>query len=157
MIANIVLDRWGRVVIPKRLREDLNLWAGDSLRLESHGERITLSPVRAPMPIRNEDGVTIKWATARKAVAWLTTESRCSLSESYRNRSLRSCEIFGEGRRFHLPSVYPGNYFTAPHGRGSEIVHRAATVRERFPQAKQKPVQSGSPNSDSRKATFTMV
>jgi AbrB family looped-hinge helix DNA binding protein len=59
MIANIVLDKAGRVVIPKLLREELSLSAGDSLRLESHGEQITLRPVRASMPIRKEDGVWV--------------------------------------------------------------------------------------------------
>ena len=59
MITNIVLDKAGRVVIPKLLREELNLGAGDSLQLESHGEQITLRPVRASMPIRKEDGVWV--------------------------------------------------------------------------------------------------
>ena len=59
MIANIVLDKAGRVVIPKMLREELCLGAGDSLRLESHGEQITLRPVRVSIPIRKEDGVWV--------------------------------------------------------------------------------------------------
>ena len=59
MTANIVLDRAGRVVIPKALREELNLGPGDSFQLESHGEQITLRPVRATMPIRKEDGVWV--------------------------------------------------------------------------------------------------
>lgn len=59
MITSIILDKAGRVVIPKLLREELNLGAGDSLRLESHGEQITLRPVRAAMPIRKEDGVWV--------------------------------------------------------------------------------------------------
>ena len=59
MTTNIVLDKAGRVVIPKLLREELSLNAGDSLRLESHGDQITLHPVRASMPIRKEDGVWV--------------------------------------------------------------------------------------------------
>ena len=59
MMANIVLDKAGRVAIPKRLREELNLRAGDSLRLESQGEQITLRPVLAPLPIHKEDGVWV--------------------------------------------------------------------------------------------------
>jgi len=59
MTTNLVLDKAGRVVIPKLLREELNLAAGDSLQLESHGEQIMLRPVRAAMPIRKEEGVWV--------------------------------------------------------------------------------------------------
>ena len=59
MTTILVLDKSGRVVIPKSLREELNLGVGDSLSLESHGEQIKLRPVRASVPIRKEDGVWV--------------------------------------------------------------------------------------------------
>ena len=59
MTTTIVIDKAGRVVIPKLLREELHLGPGDSLQLESHGEQITLRPVRASVHIRKEEGVWV--------------------------------------------------------------------------------------------------
>jgi AbrB family looped-hinge helix DNA binding protein len=42
MSTNVTIDRVGRVVIPKLLRDELRLEAGDTLALESDGERMTL-------------------------------------------------------------------------------------------------------------------
>ena len=36
----------------------------------------------------------------------------------FKQRALRSCEIFENGRRFRLPNAI---YFTASHGRGSAL------------------------------------
>ena len=46
MTAKLTLDKAGRVVIPKRLRDKFHLAAGDALELESAGEEIVLRPVR---------------------------------------------------------------------------------------------------------------
>ena len=43
----VTLDKAGRVVIPKTLRDELHLEGGDTLELESEGDRMTLRPVRA--------------------------------------------------------------------------------------------------------------
>ena len=59
MTTKIVLDKAGRVVIPKTLREELHLSPGDSLELESQGEQITLRPVRGTGPLQKEDGVWV--------------------------------------------------------------------------------------------------
>jgi AbrB family looped-hinge helix DNA binding protein len=50
MNSRLTIDRAGRVVIPKTLREELRLEPGDSLEMESIGERITLRPVRGTGP-----------------------------------------------------------------------------------------------------------
>jgi AbrB family looped-hinge helix DNA binding protein len=47
------------VVIPKPLREELHLEAGDALELESAGEQITLRPVRGTGPLSQEHGVWV--------------------------------------------------------------------------------------------------
>lgn len=40
------IDRFGRVVIPKRVREDLGLKAGEPLVIEEQAEGILLKPAR---------------------------------------------------------------------------------------------------------------
>ncbi len=59
MTTEVVVDKVGRVVIPKLLREELHLGPGDSLHLESAGDQITLRPVRGSTPLRKEDGIWV--------------------------------------------------------------------------------------------------
>lgn len=59
MTANLVIDKAGRVVIPKPLRDELRLEPGDSVTLESSGDQIILRPVRGTAPITKEHGVWV--------------------------------------------------------------------------------------------------
>jgi len=59
MNIRLTIDKAGRVVIPKPLREELHLEAGDSLEMESAGEQITLRPVRGTGPLTKEQGVWV--------------------------------------------------------------------------------------------------
>jgi AbrB family looped-hinge helix DNA binding protein len=59
MSLRLTIDKAGRVVIPKPLREELHLEAGDTLEMESAGERITLRPVRGTGPLTKEHGVWV--------------------------------------------------------------------------------------------------
>ena len=59
MTAKLTIDNAGRVLLPKALRDHLNLESGDSLQLESHGEDIVLRPVRGTMPLRKQDGIWV--------------------------------------------------------------------------------------------------
>jgi len=59
MSVRLTIDKAGRVVIPKRVREELRLEPGDSLELENVGERITLRPVRGTGSLRKEHGVWV--------------------------------------------------------------------------------------------------
>lgn len=59
MNTRLVIDKAGRVVIPKLLREELHLEPGDSLEMESVGEQITLRPVRGTGPLTKEHGVWV--------------------------------------------------------------------------------------------------
>jgi AbrB family looped-hinge helix DNA binding protein len=59
MNIRLTLDKAGRVVIPKPLREELHLEAGDALEMESAGEQITLRPVRGTGPLTKEHGVWV--------------------------------------------------------------------------------------------------
>ncbi|MEZ5403912.1 MAG: AbrB/MazE/SpoVT family DNA-binding domain-containing protein [Bryobacteraceae bacterium] len=62
MSARLIIDKAGRVVIPKPLREARHLEPGDSLEIESAGEQITLRPVRGTGPLRKEHGVWVLYA-----------------------------------------------------------------------------------------------
>jgi AbrB family looped-hinge helix DNA binding protein len=61
MNVRLTIDKAGRVVIPKPLREELHLEPGDSLEMESAGERITLRPVRGTGPLTKEHGVWVSY------------------------------------------------------------------------------------------------
>jgi len=59
MTTKVSLDKAGRLVLPKTLREEMRLGAGDTLVLESEGERITLRPVRPRALLQKERGVWV--------------------------------------------------------------------------------------------------
>ena len=54
MNVRLIIDKAGRVVIPKPVRDELHLDAGDALEMESAGEQITLRPVRGTGPLTKE-------------------------------------------------------------------------------------------------------
>lgn len=59
MTARLTIDRAGRIVIPKPLRDELDLAAGDTLELEATSEIITLRPTRGTVPLTKEKGVWV--------------------------------------------------------------------------------------------------
>lgn len=59
MSTTVTIDKAGRVVIPKEIRDELHLEAGDTLALESEGECVTLRPVHAGTPLQKERGVWV--------------------------------------------------------------------------------------------------
>jgi AbrB family looped-hinge helix DNA binding protein len=59
MNIRLIIDKAGRVVIPKPLRQELHLEPGDALEMESVGEEITLRPVRGTGPLTKEHGVWV--------------------------------------------------------------------------------------------------
>jgi AbrB family looped-hinge helix DNA binding protein len=58
-MGHLTIDRAGRIVIPKSVREELRLEPGDSLEMESAGDTITLRPVRGTGPLVKEHGVWV--------------------------------------------------------------------------------------------------
>lgn len=54
-----VLDKFGRIVIPKQVRDDLGLSPGAILRVEEAEEGIVLKPVPGHSPLVVEDGVLV--------------------------------------------------------------------------------------------------
>lgn len=59
MSSRLTIDKAGRVVIPKPLREQLHLEPGDALEVDTAGEQITLRPVRGDAPLKKEHGVWV--------------------------------------------------------------------------------------------------
>ena len=59
MNTRVTLDKTGRIVIPKALREELHLEPGDALEMEIAGEQITLRPVRGTGALTKEHGVWV--------------------------------------------------------------------------------------------------
>jgi AbrB family looped-hinge helix DNA binding protein len=80
------LDRFGRIVIPKRVREDLNLRTGSVLKIEERDDQIVLSLRREEPDLVREGGVLVftgeavgdledaveaqRRARSREAAAW---------------------------------------------------------------------------------------
>ena len=65
MEFSVTIDKAGRVVIPKKIRDELRLAAGDSLTLECDGECLTLRPLNAGAPMRKEHGIWVFHGGAR--------------------------------------------------------------------------------------------
>ena len=59
MDAKVTLDKAGRVVLPKILRDELHLSAGDTLEVTVEGDQMTLRLQRATSPLQKERGVWV--------------------------------------------------------------------------------------------------
>jgi AbrB family looped-hinge helix DNA binding protein len=65
----LVIDKAGRIVIPKPVRQELRLEAGDALELNREGEILHLRPVRSQIPLHREHGIWVyRGASAGAAV-----------------------------------------------------------------------------------------
>jgi AbrB family looped-hinge helix DNA binding protein len=73
MNSRLTIDSAGRIVLPKPLRKELDIGPGDSLELESAGERITLRPVRGGGPLAREKGVWV-FRTSQPLAASVTDD-----------------------------------------------------------------------------------
>jgi AbrB family looped-hinge helix DNA binding protein len=59
MRKTATIDKAGRLVLPKRLRNQMRLEAGDDLLVESVGDTITLRPIRRQPALKKELGVWV--------------------------------------------------------------------------------------------------
>ncbi len=57
--TTVLLDKAGRVVLPKALRDKMRLEPGDNLLIESEGEQITLRPIRPRAALKKEYGIWV--------------------------------------------------------------------------------------------------
>jgi AbrB family looped-hinge helix DNA binding protein len=57
--ATVTIDKAGRLVLPKSIRDSLRIGPGDELEIESDDDRIVLSPVRIHPGLQKERGVWV--------------------------------------------------------------------------------------------------
>jgi AbrB family looped-hinge helix DNA binding protein len=55
----VTLDKFGRIVIPKRVRDDLGLSPGSVLRLEGRDDEIVLTPIAERARLVLKEGVLV--------------------------------------------------------------------------------------------------
>ena len=58
---DLIIDKFGRVVLPKALRHEVGLKPGDSMTATTDGNQITLKPKTEPLGLVLDDGVWV-WA-----------------------------------------------------------------------------------------------
>ena len=59
MVTILTIDKAGRIVLPKPVRDELQLSPGDSLEVDSSEERVILRPVRGNGRIYKKQGVWV--------------------------------------------------------------------------------------------------
>jgi AbrB family looped-hinge helix DNA binding protein len=57
--GTVSLDRAGRIVVPKTVRDRLRLSPGDTFDLVVQGDELTLRPRRSATPLQKERGVWV--------------------------------------------------------------------------------------------------
>lgn len=53
------VDRFGRIVIPKKIRDDFNLKAGTPIHISESDQAIILTPVQGEPNLRLKEGVLV--------------------------------------------------------------------------------------------------
>ena len=71
MTTTLTLDKAGRVVLPKPVRDEMQLRAGDSLELESSEDRIVLRPRRGGTGLHKKQGIWV-FSTGEPISAYAT-------------------------------------------------------------------------------------
>jgi AbrB family looped-hinge helix DNA binding protein len=59
MNGKVTIDQAGRVVLPKKLRDELRLTPGDTLDVTVQGEDVMLRPRRHSSPMHKKDGIWV--------------------------------------------------------------------------------------------------
>jgi AbrB family looped-hinge helix DNA binding protein len=80
MTSKVTIDQAGRVVLPKKLRDDLHLSPGDTLDLSVQGDAVTLRPRRGASPMLKKQGVWV-FSTGRPMTSDETAEALHDIRE----------------------------------------------------------------------------
>lgn len=84
----ISVDKAGRVVLPKEMRDKLRLEAGDELLVEQGDEQIVLRPVRARASLKKERGVWVYQSGRRGKVSAESLQEQIDAVREERIREL---------------------------------------------------------------------
>jgi len=106
MMTTLTIDGAGRLVLPKPVREELQLSAGDSLELETSEYEIVLRPVRGAATMRKKQGVWVM-STGKPLSAEVVNETIRKIREErgrvdindLRSNDLRSKDLRPARRR----------------------------------------------------------
>ena len=60
----VTVDKFGRIVVPKHLRDSLGIEPGKRLSIEQVGQEIRLRPFAEEPDLRDEDGVLVYFGRA---------------------------------------------------------------------------------------------
>ncbi len=58
------LDRFGRLVVPKEIRDRLGLKPGSVVEIDEHENEVVLKPLEHETPFRMEEGILVFTGTA---------------------------------------------------------------------------------------------
>lgn len=94
MMRTIVrIDGAGRIVVPRKLRDELHLAAGSMLQLERSGDRITLTPALSEARLVVEKGTPLIFPADTAANSVVTSEMVNEVVAKQRRQSLRSAAL----------------------------------------------------------------
>lgn len=70
------LDKFGRVIVPKKLRKALGINTEDTLNISEDGERIILERVKEKVPVVNRNGLLVFTGNLEKESIDLVKDDR---------------------------------------------------------------------------------
>lgn len=94
-----VLDKAGRIVLPKSLRDEFHLETGDTFEIKNSGEDITLRPVRGQAQLRKKHGIWVYRAGEPLSAATVENTIR-------QIRSERDAQNVGPGKKRGCESAF---------------------------------------------------
>jgi AbrB family looped-hinge helix DNA binding protein len=68
MTSTLTIDKAGRIVLPKPIRQELRIEPGDTFEVETQGDEIKLRPVRRQATVRKKRGVWV-FSTGERTTA----------------------------------------------------------------------------------------
>jgi AbrB family looped-hinge helix DNA binding protein len=93
MSTIVEIDKAGRIVVPKKLRDALHLAPGTQLKLERSGDGLVLRPNSTQAQLVIENGVPLIYAAGQANVPVLTNEMVNALIEA--GRQERERQVLG--------------------------------------------------------------
>jgi AbrB family looped-hinge helix DNA binding protein len=93
MSTIVEIDKAGRIVVPKKLRDALHLAPGTQLKLERSGDGLVLRPNSTQAQLVIENGVPLIYAAGQANVSVLTVDMVNALIEA--GRQERERQVLG--------------------------------------------------------------